>query len=76
MRAITEVSDVSEQTHLENYLCLIYADLWSLQRFSLSLGKKRGGGGGGRKCPVAMATEQGWGETYHIFFFDALYKMM
>lgn len=27
MRAITEVSDVSEQTHLENYLCLIYADL-------------------------------------------------
>lgn len=27
MLAITQVRDVSERTHLANYLCLIYADL-------------------------------------------------
>lgn len=26
MHTITEVRDVSEQTHLANYLCLMYAD--------------------------------------------------
>lgn len=65
MHAITEIRDGSERTHLANYLCLIYADLWSLQWFSLSLGKTDGGE---RKCPVAMVTEQGWGEMRLIIF--------
>lgn len=44
MHTITEIRDASERMHLANYLCLIYADLWSLQWFSLSLGKTEWGG--------------------------------